>query len=233
MNDVIICPNQECKAENPANAKFCRMCKHPLSTSEDEYTPNLFPDITLRPVAVMPIRFINILERGAFVLLPLLIIFLYFICGDYKREFKDEFGNDAFDVVSIGGIIFSVLFALLCINGIKHYIRYSSYSENADYIEEAFFMQKLKRIAKDKKLGLFDNKNKVVLLNPSYDSISKFDDVHIQLEKNNKFGLYSIPLRKIIIPIEYDGIAPVQNGVVEVVKDSHGSHYDIQGNVLK
>lgn len=233
MNDKIICPNPACKAVNPANAKFCRMCKHPLSTSEDEYTPNLFPDITLRPVAVMPIRFINLLERGAFVLLPLLIIILYCICGDYKGEFKDEFGSDAFDVVSIGGIIFSVILGMLCINGIKHFIRYSSYSDNVDYIEENFFMQKLRRIAKDKKLGLFDNKNKVVLLNPCYDSISKFDDVHIQLEKNNKFGLYSIPLRKIIVPIEFDGIAPVQNGVIEVVKDSHGSHYDIQGNVLK
>lgn len=232
MSDIIICPNSECKAENPANAKFCRMCKHPLSTSEDEYTPNLFPDIALRPVAVMPIRFVNLLERGAFVLLPLLIIFLYFICGDYKGEFKDEFGGDAFDVVSVGGIFISIILALLCINGIKHYIRYSSYSDSADYIEEAFFMQKLKRIAKDKKLGLFDYKNKVVLLNSCYDSVSKFDDVHIQLEKNGKFGLYSIPLRKIIIPIEYDGISPVQNGVIKVVKDSHGSHYDIQGNVL-
>lgn len=233
MSNIIICPNSECKAENPANAKFCRMCKHPLSTSTDEYTPNLFPDITLRPVAVMPIRFVNVLERGAFVLLPMLLIFLYFICYDFKREFKYEFGSDAFDVVSVGGTIFSILLVLLCINGIKHYIRYSSYSENADYIEETFFMQSLKRIAKDKKLGLFDHKNKAILLNPCYDSISKFDDVHIQLEKNNKFGLYSIPLKKIIVPIEFDGIAPVQNGVIEVVKDSHGSHYDIQGNVLK
>lgn len=94
-------------------------------------------------------------------------------------------------------------------------------------------MQKLKRIAKEKKLRLFDYKNKVVLLNPCYDSITQFDDVHIQLEKSNKFGLYSIPLRKIIIPIEFDGITPVQNGVIEVVKDSHGSHYDIHGNTLK
>lgn len=233
MSDIIICPNPECKAENPVNAKFCRMCKHPLSTSEDEYTPNLYPDITLRPVAVMPIRFVNVLERGAFVLLPLLVIFLYFICYDFKGEFKDEFGSDAFDVVSIGGIVFSVLLALLCINGIRHYIRFSSYSDNADYIEEAFFIRGLKRIAKDKKLGLFDYKNKVILLSPCYDSVSIFDGVHIQLGKNNKFGLYSIPLRKIIIPIEFDGIAPVQNGVIEVVKDSHGSHYDIQGNVLK
>ena len=233
MNDKIICPNPACKAVNPSNAKFCRMCKHPLSKSEDEYTPNLFPDITLRPVAVMPIHFVNILEKGAFVLLPLLLVLLYYICGDFKGEFKHEFGSDAFEVVSIGGIVFSFLFGLLCINGIKHYIRYFTYSENADYIEDSFFMQNLKRIAKDKKLGLFDNKNKVVLLNTSYDSISKFDDVHIQLEKSNKFGLYSIPLRRIIIPIEFDGITPVQNGVIEVVKDSHGSHYDIHGNTLK
>lgn len=233
MNTKIICPNPECKAVNPANAKFCRMCKHPLATSEDDYTPDLFPDITLRPVAVMPIRFVNILEKGAYFLLPMLLMILYFVWGEFKGEFIFEFGSDAFEVVSIGGIIASILLALLCVNGIKHYIRFSSYSDNADFIEEDCFIQKLRRIAKDKKLGLFDNKKKIVLLNPIYDSITKFDDVHIQLEKGKKFGLFSIPLRKIIVPIEFDGIAPVQNGVIEVVKDSHRSHYDIHGNVLK
>ena len=113
------------------------------------------------------------------------------------------------------------------------YIRYFTYLKNADYIEESFFAQKLKRIAKDKKLGLFDYRNKVVLLTPAYDSISKFDDVYILIEKGNKFGLYSIPLRKIIISIGFDGIASIQNGVIEVAKDSHKSYYDIYGNILK
>lgn len=180
MSDIIICPN--CQTENPANAKFCRMCKHPLLTSKDEYTPNLFPDITLRPVAIIHTHFVSPLEKGAFVLLPLLLVFLYFICNDFKGEFKDDFGSDAFDVVSFGGVVFSFLFSLLCLNGIKHYIRYFAYSKKADYIEESFFMQKLKRIAKNKKLGLFDDRNKVILLNPIYDSIFKFDDVHILLE---------------------------------------------------
>lgn len=231
MSDIIICPN--CQTENPANAKFCRMCKYPLLTSKDEYTPNLFPDITLRPVAIIHTHFVSPLEKGAFVLLPLLLVFLYFICNDFKGEFKDDFGSDAFDVVSIGGIVFSFLFSLLCLNGIKHYIRYFAYSKKADYIEESFFMQKLKRIAKNKKLGLFDDRNKVILLNPIYNSIFKFDDVHILLENENKFGLYSIPLRRIIIPIGFDGIASIQNGVIEVTKDLHGSYYDIYGNILK
>lgn len=231
MSGIIRCP--ECQTENPANAKFCRMCKHPLLTSKDEYTPNLFPDITLRPVAIIHTHFVSPLEKGAFVLLPLLLVFLYFICNDFKGEFKDDFGSDAFDVVSIGGVVFSFLFSLLCLNGIKHYIRYFAYSKKADYIEESFFMQKLKRIAKNKKLGLFDDRNKVILLNPIYDSIFKFDDVHILLENENKFGLYSIPLRKIIIPIGFDGIASIQNGVIEVTKDLHGSYYDIYGNILK
>lgn len=61
MSDIIICPN--CQTENPANAKFCRMCKHPLLTSKDEYTPNLFPDITLRPVAIIHTHFVSPLEK--------------------------------------------------------------------------------------------------------------------------------------------------------------------------
>ena len=44
---------------------------------------------------------------------------------------------------------------------------------------------------------------------------------------------YPTILRKIIIPIGFDGIASIQNGVIEVTKDLHGSYYDIYGNILK
>jgi len=219
MSAVIICPNPECKADNPANAKFCRMCKHPLSTSKDEYTPALFPDIALRPVAVQPVRFVSVLEKISFYALPILLLFLAL----------------SWRVPELGLILVScvVLAFVFCIKGIKHYSRRSPYLNNTDYIEEGYFVQKTRRIAKNKKLGLFDNKSRCVLLTPEYDSILQFDETHIQLSIDNKIGLYSIPLKKIIVPIEFDGIAPVKNGVIEVVKDSHMSHYDTHGNVLK
>ena len=233
MSKIKICKNPECEAENPENAKFCRLCGNPLSTSEDDYTPGEFPDIDLRPVAVKPIRFVNAAERISSILLPFLLIFLYFLFGRFKDDFIAAFGRDFYASVSIGGIIFSFFIFSLCITGLMHYGKYSSYSDNADYIEEKYFMLKLKRIAKNKKLGLFDFKNKSILLNPEYDSITKFDEKHILLGKGNKNGLYSISIKKIIVPIEFDGIAPIRNGVIEVVKNFRLSRYDIHGNALK
>lgn len=232
--ESIICSNPECKADNPARAKFCRKCGRALTTSKDDYTPDLFPDIDLRPIAVKPIHFINIFDKISFILLPSLLIFLYLV-SDNKGKFKDHFDicEEEFCAFFVGTIFITVLFAILCTNGIKHLYRLSNFEDNVDYIEEGFFMRKLKRIAKDKKLGLFDCENKVVLLTALYDSITKFDDCHIQLGKKEKIGLYSIPLKKIIVPVEYEGIAPVKNGVIEVAKDSRMSRYDIQGNVLK
>ena len=233
MSEIIVCPNLDCKAENPANAKFCRMCQHPLSTSEDDYTPGLFPDIALRPVAVQPVHFVNAVEKLSFIVLPLLLLFLYLLCRVFKDDFIVDFDRGPFFLIVGVGAILSVLLIIICINGIKHHSGYAAYMDNTDYIEEGFFMQKTRRIAKNKKLGLFDNKTKRVLLTPDYDLITQFDETHIQLGVGNKIGLYSLALKRIIVPIEYDGIAPVKNGVIEVVKDSHMSHFDIHGNVLK
>ena len=108
MNESTIkCPNPECGAENPSNAKFCRKCGKPIITSGDEYTPDLFPNIDLVPISIQPIRFVNVWEKISFVLLPLLIIFLIEICGEYKYDFNDEFGRDGWEfTITIGMIYF-------------------------------------------------------------------------------------------------------------------------------
>lgn len=227
MSEVIICPNPECGAENPINAKFCRMCKHPLSVSKDEYTPNYFPDIALRPISVCPVHFVHAIQKLSYVLLPLCV---FYMCCLYCWSSLDDKA-----LLSINVCIAIYLIcpsAILCIYGINNHMKSVNFSQNVDYIEEGFFLRKMKRVAKNKKIGLFDCITKRIVLTPIYDSISKLDEMHVQLERNKKMGLYSIRLRKIIVPIEFDGIASIQNGVIEVVKDSHLSHYDIYGNVL-
>lgn len=229
MNDFIICP--KCEAKNPINAKFCRMCNHPLSLEQDEYTPALFPDIALRPVAVLPIRFVSFIEKWTLLLIIPLFLFVFSLITN-ASSFKRTFGRDGYESITAISIIFFFVFVLIAIRGIKHYYRHKKYTQAVDYVEESCFAKKLRRIAKHKKIGLFDSKTKKVILFPNYDSITRFDDDHILLGCGFLRGLYSIPLRKIIVPVEYDGIAPIADGVAEVTKDSKKSHYDTHGNIL-
>lgn len=234
MNESTIkCHNPECVAENPKNAKFCRVCGSPIITSGDEYTPDIFPDIELVPISIQPIRFVNGWEKASFVLLPLLIIFLIEICWDYKLEFIDEFRRDAWEITITIGMICLFIFIISVIVGLKKACLLAFFNSNADFIERKDFMGKLRRIAKNKKLGLFDGKKKKILLKSKYDAISKLDEQHVIVVENSKKGLYSITRRKLIIPINFDEIKSDKIGTFTAVKDMQMFHYDIYGKKLR
>ena len=229
MNDFIICP--KCEAKNPQNAKFCRMCNHPLSSKQDEYTPALFPEIPLRPVAVLPIKFVNFFEKWALILFFPMLFFIFILLTN-DSSFKRTFGRDSYETTTAISIIILIVCLPFAVKGIKHFFRHRKYAQYVDYVEESYFIKKFRRIAKHKKIGLFDNKTKQVVLLPNYDAITKFDEDYILLECGLLKGLYSIPLNKIIIPVEFDGITAFTNGVTEVTRDSKKSHYDTHGNKL-
>ena len=234
MNDNRIkCPNQKCGAENPSNAKFCRVCGQPIIVDDEGYTLDLFPDIELTPVSLKPIRFVTIMEKISYFMLPILIISLILICGDLKRDFIHEFRRDAHEITVSIGFVLVFIFAIVFIVGLRNCCKLIQYRINADYIEENIFIGETKRIAKRKKLGLFDTKKKRILLRTKYDKITTFDDQHLQLENNSKVGIYSIPLRKIIVPLQYEQVMIIKNGVLCGVKDSQLTHYDTRGNVLQ
>ena len=94
-------------------------------------------------------------------------------------------------------------------------------------------MGELKRIAKNKKLGLFDEKKRKILLKSKYDAISKFDEQHILVMENAQKGLYSIPRKKLIIPIVFDDIKSDKIGTFSAVKDMQVFHYEIYGKELR
>ena len=233
MNKTIKCSNIDCKAENPANAKFCRVCGQPIIIGNEGYTLDLFSDIELTPVSLKPIQFVTKIEKASYVILPILLISLFLICNDLMRDFIDEFGREVHEITVSIGCVLAFIFVIAFIAGLTHCCKQIRYKLNADYIEEKAFVGDTKRIAKCKKLGLFDAKKKRVLLRTKYDKISKFDEQHLQLENNSKMGIYSIPLKKIIVPLYYDTITSVKNGVLCGVNDSQITHYDIRGNVLR
>lgn len=233
MEEVIKCSNPECKVENPANAKFCRVCGQPIIVDYKGYTLDMFQDIELTPVSLKPIQFVTKIEKASYVILPILLISLFLICNDLRRDFIDEFGREVHEITVSIGCVLAFIFVIAFIAGLTHCYKQIRYKLNADYIEEKAFVGDTKRIAKCKKLGLFDAKKKRVLLRTRYDKISKFDEQHLQLENNSKMGIYSIPLKKIIVPILYEKITQVKNGVLCGVRDSQMIHYDTRGNVLR
>lgn len=223
------CPNNH---ENPNDAKFCRVCGQPILVNQEKYTPDCFPDIDLIPTTLRPIQFVFKLEKASYILFPIFVGGLLFIL-DCKRDITTMFGGDVWEVAVVIGVILSCIFLIYFIVGLEHCWKRIRYKLNADYIEENKFVGETNRIAKNKKLGLFDSSTKRISLRTKYDKIEQFDNQHLLLENNSKIGLYSIPLKKIIIPLKYEQITLIKDGVLLGIKDKQMTHYDIRGNILQ
>lgn len=206
------------------------------STSEDMFTPDVFPSIQLSPKSICKIRF-RILPR-LILLMFSSIIFCLFVSFDYEIEhiITEMFGYNYYGrdlaIVGLRIILFliMVLNVYLCIRQLWKFLKYHI---NVDYIEEHSFTGTMVRIAKKSKIGLFDNKSKKVCLSTIYSGITLFDDNHILLERDNKVGLYSIKLRKVIVPVKYKSIAPFHNYMTSANIGNKNDYYDIKGNRIR
>lgn len=253
----IQCPNQECKADNPANAKFCRKCgtaftptnrfKQMFSsviakifaqshtTGASTFTLDTFSNIIFQPVSVVKIRFVN----RFVVFLCVLFVALWFatitgLAGVVLYEIDHWFYKEVFiyhlDTVELGCLAVAGLCALFIF---KWWIKKLHYKLNADYIEESFVNNEIVRIARKSRMGLFDKSKNKVLLSSTYSNIEKFDNQHLLISKGNKRGLYSLTYRRIIIPVLYDSIAQFTNSVTSATIKRTEDHYDVKGNKLR
>lgn len=128
--------------------------------------------------------------------------------------------------ISIPIVIIGIYFTIMCYRKMHFWI-------NAEYIETPTFVGDVCRIAKKCKLGLFNNKSKIILLSSSYDNIEKFDVQHLLLKRNGKYGIYSLTKHSIIIPVEFDSISEFKNSVASAKLGGNTEHYDIKGNRLR
>lgn len=248
-----------CGSSNPENAKYCRICgskfnshyydnilvgvkeklkivkeiftkKLVLQKASSEFTLDKFKSISLKPISILNIRFINIYWFIVGLLLSVFIVSFYSI-SDIQYFIRNMFGynyNTFRDVLPLAFIPLGLIVCFFLISLYKK-IRFRL---NADYIENNFVAD-FSRIAKACKLGLFNNKNHRVLLSSRYDSIEKFDTDHLIIERYGKKGIFSIKRRKIIIPVSFDNISKFSNSVATATSGTKVVHYDIQGNKLK
>ena len=253
----IQCPNPECRADNPANAKFCRKCgtaftpankyKQMFSsviakiftqshtTGASTFTLDTFNNITFQPVSVVKIRFVN----RFVVFLCVLFVALWFatitgLTGNVLYEIDSWFYEDVFVyhqyIVELGCLAIAGLCALFIL---KWLIKKLRYKLNADYIEGNFINSEIVRIARKSRMGLFDKSKNKVLLSSIYSNIEKFDNQHLLISKGNKKGLYSLTYRKIIVPVMYDSISQFVNSVTSATTQGTEHHYDVKGNELR
>ena len=253
----IQCPNPECRADNPANAKFCRKCGTALtpanrykqmvksffnkiftisnSSNAGMFTLDTFRNISFQPVSVVKIRFVN----RFVVFLCVLFVALWFatytgLTGNVLYEIDSWFYEGVFVyhqyIVEFGCLTIAGLCALFII---KWLIKKLRYKLNADYIEGNFINSDIVRIARKSRMGLFDKSKNKVLLPSSYSNIEKFDNQHLLISKGNKKGLYSLTYRRIIIPVMYESISQFANSVTSATVQGTEHHYDVKGNELR
>lgn len=253
----IQCPNPKCRADNPANAKFCRKCGTAFtpanrykqmvksffnkifttsgSLNAGMFTLDTFRNISFQPVSVVKIRFVN----RFVVFLCVLFVALWFatitgLTGNVLYEIDSWFYEEVFVyhqyIVELGCLAIAGLCALFIL---KWLIKKLRYKLNADYIEGNFINSEIVRIARKSRMGLFDKSKNKVLLPSSYSNIEKFDNQHLLISKGNKNGLYSLTYRRIIIPVMYDSISQFVNSVTSATTQGTEHHYDVKGNELR
>ena len=253
----IQCPNPECRADNPAGAKFCRKCGSAFtpanrykqmvksffnkifttsgSSNAGMFTLDTFRNISFQPVSVVKIRFVN----RFVVFLCVLFVALWFatitgLTGNVLYEIDSWFYEDVFVyhqyIVELGCLAIAGLCALFIL---KWLIKKLRYKLNADYIEDNFINSEIVRIARKSRMGLFDKSKNKVLLSSIYSNIEKFDNQHLLISKGNKKGLYSLTYRKIIVPVMYDSISQFANSVTSATVQGTEHHYDVKGNELR
>ena len=253
----IQCPNPECRADNPAGAKFCRKCGTAFtpanrykqmvksffnkiftisnSSNAGMFTLDTFRNISFQPVSVVKIRFVN----RFVVFLCMLFVALWFatitgLTGNVLYEIDSWFYEDVFVyhqyIVELGCLAIAGLCALFIL---KWLIKKLRYKLNADFIEGNFINSEIVRIARKSRMGLFDKSKNKVLLPSSYSNIEKFDNQHLLISKGYKKGLYSLTYRRIIIPVMYDSISQFANSVTSATVQGTEHHYDVKGNKLR
>lgn len=249
-----------CSTENPNSANFCRICGKKLDSRTwdllldyvlnkidsskrtiknlfmvdadvREFTLDKFKTISLQPISIVNIKFVN--KILLFVVLLLASISLAFYnSSDLRYLIKDECGSDVYRAADLLMPFVNILICILCIVLLWSFWKKLLYWLNADYIENRF-VGDLSRIAKNCKLGIFNDKNKRVVLASRYDNIEKFDTDHLLIQRKGKKGIFSIKKSKIIIPVSYDNISAFSNSVATAVSGSKTVHYDIKGNKLR
>lgn len=216
------------------------------SSTQSSFTPDVFPSITFSPCSVANVKFEKSKGVKAIIVYAIIILLILasqdFIVSTIIFKLCETMGIYHYfhlynEIYTYGSYIVVLLFLILLIKKIipisKICTKWLLYILNADYIESRVFVNNYSRIAKNCKLGLFDKSSNCVMLRSCYDNITVHDKEYILVEKQGKYGLYSLKKSSMIIPVRYDKISGFVNSIATCNIGTTIHHYDVNGNKLK
>jgi hypothetical protein len=213
-----------CGAENPNDAKFCRVCGKLIPT---------VPELKWVETSTVRIRyggggiFLNVLLTIG------LLIALFTSVGFLMMyiEHGGRFYSDIVDITIIVWIITPIWLIVTCRRLSYGKRKTSQLRRIASDMEDSGRSNRY--LTKSGKYGLYDWEKKKVLLPVEYDAFEPVNNgaYHIVL-KQNKRGLYSCLLKAFIVPCEYDAITPFVNNVATIRKGDVTKRIDTQGNIF-
>lgn len=220
------CP--KCYAENPLEAKFCRKCGMQFPATFDNngqiFTCELFPEINFIPCSAFGIRLIPI----GMVVLGILE-FLIGACS-VIFVFNESGFVDALKVFLVFVCVMSFASPFLYWSEIHHR---KKLLKNTDYIEgNDFVFEKIRRTAKNGKLGLCNLEDVKFILFPDFDSITLFYNNCAIIEKDGKKGVFDICNRLMILPVEFERIELKDIYSIRAYKSNIEYRFDFKGNKL-
>jgi len=207
------CENNDCKAENPEEANFCRKCGKEILKKESPWVDTSTIEMTFEKP-----------QKKTFnLLLILLLIFIGLLVWAIIINLM-ELGLPS---------LFSILFIILILiykstfkwRKKKEIIKIASVIENNN--------KNTKILRKADRYGLYDWIYKKVLLKVEFDFIERMDDFYYLTKVDGKFGIFNKPLNKIIAECKYDKISPFQDGIAIIEGDGKIMKIDTQGNIFE
>jgi hypothetical protein len=205
----------DCGAENPEDAKFCRGCGKIFQ---------VIPSIKwIETSLVKTWSFVG----WSFVML-LLFIGIFYPTGGLIAICTPASERDI--PILIFFWIYSIIFIIICCRICSKYKQTQKFRRIASAIENTDARDRL--ISKAGKLGLYDWRKKKVLLGIEYDSIKKQNDFYYVVNKGNKYGMFSRLSNSFIVPCEYDSVSPFVNNVATIIKGNITEQVDTQGNIF-
>lgn len=168
------------------------------------------------------------------------------ICGKSIVKNSDEFTLDKFSNISFeitdyhkykpyttGAVV--GLSILLILPGFLAAMINRQFKNKATFIEKT--KNPVKRIAHNGHLGLFKERSSYersrLLLLPIYDDIEIANTGHYILHIKNRYGVYSVQRKKIIVPVKFERVFQEHEGVWSAIKKGKLKHFNYNGDRVK
>lgn len=220
---------------NRDDAKFCGTCGRPI-VQKTGFTLDVFPNISFKVTDYIKFKesdecsiILKLLLSG-----PIIVFFVAGVCRLMYIMLCTYYDLQPSNIDDITSLLFCLVIGIIpcVVKVILMLIRYFRLKANSDFIEVTD--QVYARIAKKSKLGLLEKCDGYrVRLSARYGIIEKISDKYYSISKKGKHGIYSTVIDRIIVPVKYESVFLMCEGVWSAVNKGKVTYYNHKGKVVK